>query len=72
MWVVTVGLCCQLRVILLQKEFTVYVDKNGLVQDLLSEAAKEVCCMVGIATSSLMAPNSPPFRLPSARTVPTN
>lgn len=32
------------EIILLQKEFTVYVDKNGLVQDLLAEAAKEVCC----------------------------
>lgn len=26
----------------LQKEFTVYVDKNGTVEDLLCEAAKEV------------------------------
>lgn len=26
----------------LQKEFTVYVDKNGTVEDLLQEAEKEV------------------------------
>ena len=26
-----------------QKEFNVYVDKNGTVEDLLSEAKKEVC-----------------------------
>jgi ubiquitin carboxyl-terminal hydrolase 7 len=26
-----------------EKEFNVYVDKNGTVQDLLNEAKKEVC-----------------------------
>ena len=27
----------------LQKEFTVYIDKNGTVEDMLQEAAREVC-----------------------------
>ena len=34
--------CLYMYTFYIQKEFTIYVDKNGMIEDLLNEARKEV------------------------------
>ena len=34
--------CLYMYTFYIQKEFTIYVDKNGMIEDLLNESRKEV------------------------------